>query len=144
MEEKTVDYEFSMSDFETVKIDLTFIEASSYKEKTSDVVDWVRQEIANNPSAKPVILIMKRFLFEYGLSSSYNGGLSSFSCILMVLAFLKANRGKCVGNDFISFLEFYMNFDEEHVFIQSDLLVNKKGHFNLVEITKVLLLFIIL
>lgn len=135
-------YRFSIDDFIYVKIDLTFIEASSCQEVIEDVVYWVRGQVELVPSLKPIILIIKRILLEKGLNSPFNGGLASFSCIMMVLAYLKSYRSQFIGNDLLGLLDFYSKFDHERFLISSEMYTNYLGYLNLAETQVLVQLFI--
>jgi hypothetical protein len=53
-------------------------------------VDLLCHYVAIFPSLRPLTLVLKQFLYERGLSSTYTGGLNSYCLVLMLVAFLQS------------------------------------------------------
>jgi len=64
---------------------------------------------------KPIVLVLKKMLEQKGLNSPYHGGLSSYSIVLMVAAFLRHYRAIGVDSaaknlfEFLYFFGIYFN-----------------------------------
>lgn len=91
-------------------IDLTFIDCKSSKGNPLNTVNWVNFTINSNPFLKAIILLLKRLLKENNLNSPYDGGLSSFSCIVMVVAYCQLNYSGNIGQIFFEILDYYGNY----------------------------------
>lgn len=61
------------------------------------------------PSLQYLVLVLKQFLYEHDLNSSYKGGLSSYSLVLWVAALLNsmANVSENLGELLIEFFRFF-------------------------------------
>jgi non-canonical poly(A) RNA polymerase PAPD5/7 len=95
-----------------IKVDLTFIDLNS-NYSTKDILDWVKKTLDSHPEIKPIIQVLKRYLQVKKLNSSFNGGLSSFSLLLLIVAYLKYPKVKTkpnLGRILIEFLELYGKF----------------------------------
>ena len=53
-------------------------------------VDLLCHYVAIFPALRPLCLILKQFLYERGLSSTYTGGLNSYCLVLMLVAYLQS------------------------------------------------------
>ena len=53
-------------------------------------VDLLCHYIAIFPALRPLCLILKQFLYERGLASTYTGGLNSYCLVLMLVAYLQS------------------------------------------------------
>jgi non-canonical poly(A) RNA polymerase PAPD5/7 len=105
-------YKFDIEELLKVKVDLTFIDLNS-NYSTKDILDWAKTTIDSYPEIKPIIQVLKRYLQIKKLNSSFNGGLSSFSLLLLIVAYLKYPKvkGKTnLGRILIEFLELYGKF----------------------------------
>ena len=83
-------------------VDITFDQVGDHSSPTSDgclhpsmhsglaSVDLLCHFVAVFPSLRPLTLVLKQFLYERGLSSTYTGGLNSYCLVLMVVAFLQS------------------------------------------------------
>ena len=71
----------------------------------------VKEVIAEMPMVQPLVLVLKQFLLDRGLLTSYTGGLSSYCLFLMVTKYLQeqpTSWGDC-GSLLMGFLDFYGN-----------------------------------
>lgn len=50
---------------------------------------WIEEMKAYYPILEPLVLVLKQFLVQRDLNQPFNGGLSSYALIVMVVAFLK-------------------------------------------------------
>ncbi len=66
-------YLFDRADLDRIKIDISFIEYTGLQNETKLKVDYALGEMAIYPEIKPIIHILKRFLYNYNLNSSFNG-----------------------------------------------------------------------
>jgi len=77
-------------------------------------VGLVHHIIEEFPVVKPIVLVMKQFLYNRGLLTAYTGGVSSYCLLLMVTRFVQeqpATWGDC-GSLLMGFLDFMgNNFD---------------------------------
>ena len=84
-------------------VDITFDQVGDHSSPTSDgsllhpcmhsglaSVDLLCHFVAVFPALRPLTLVLKQFLVERGLSSTYTGGLNSYCLVLMVVAFLQS------------------------------------------------------
>ena len=70
------------------------------------------------PSLQYLVLVLKQFLYEHSLNSSYRGGLSSYSLILWVAALLNSMKivPENLGELLVEFFKFYGNeFDPKAI-----------------------------
>ena len=117
-------------DLNKLKFDITFKEDDVYSEYYIKTINFVQESINNYPYIKNIILFLKRYFKKINLNKSYNGGLSSYSLFLLVLAFLKNNKFSndiSIGKQLYYFIEFYSFFNfseymikvsEEYPFVQ--------------------------
>ena len=117
-------------DLNKLKFDITFKEDDFYSEYYIKTINFVQESINNYPYIKNIILFLKRYFKKINLNKSYNGGLSSYSLFLLVLAFLKNNKFSndiSIGKQLYYFIEFYSFFNfseymikvsEEYPFVQ--------------------------
>jgi hypothetical protein len=67
---------------------------------------------------RPLVLVLKHFLVLHGLNDSFNGGLSSYSCILLVVAYLREHgRDGDLGLLFRGMISFYASLDVDETAI---------------------------
>ena len=82
-------------------IDITFDQPSGHGESCGVAVlpsahsglasvDLLCHYVAVFPALRPLTLVLKQFLVERGLSSTYTGGLNSYCLVLMVVAFIQS------------------------------------------------------
>jgi non-canonical poly(A) RNA polymerase PAPD5/7 len=81
--------------------------------------EWFVKEMARRPMMRPLILLIKYFLYSRGLHETYHGGIGSFALQLMVLSYLqlhpsrndkhfkKADTLYTLGAQLVSFLSYY-------------------------------------
>ena len=104
-------------DLNKLKFDITFKEDTFYSINYIKTIEFVKESIINFPNIKKIVLFVKRYFKKINLNKSYNGGLSSYSIFLMVLAFLKKNQfynNISIGKQLYYIIEFYsfFNFSE--------------------------------
>ena len=114
-------YSFDLSEITNIKIDLSFFNISILGE--NNVVDFIKNQIKINPEIKPLMHVLKRYLSLNKLNSSFNGGLSSYSLLLMVIAYVRypkisniPNLGAML-NGFLEFYGKYFNFNQLIIYI---------------------------
>ena len=83
-------YLFKKDELEKIRIDLTFFTETN--DITNKQLDYVKSSLIIYPEIKPLIYILKRIFQINNLNQTFNGGLSSFSLFLMVLAYVKLHR----------------------------------------------------
>lgn len=93
------------------KVDLSFNTASGI-----ETIEVIKSMLIRQPAMKPLLLVMKQFLFSRALNEVVSGGLGSYSLLLMVYAFLELHpfiQAKWIcpldnlGVLLLDFLEFY-------------------------------------
>lgn len=62
--------------------------------RSQRVVDWVECAKQELSSLEPLVLVLKQLLTEHSLNEPFNGGLSSYALILMVVHFLKVSSAE--------------------------------------------------
>jgi len=73
-------------------------------------INYVKNLQQQLPDLKPMVLVLKKLFESKGLNSVYHGGISSYSIVLMVAAFLKNHRATGLNSsskNFFEFLYFY-------------------------------------
>jgi non-canonical poly(A) RNA polymerase PAPD5/7 len=104
-------YKFEIDELTRIKIDLTFIELNKKQlPSTQSNLESVRGMLQLYPEIKPIIHVLKRYLQMKKLNSSFNGGLSSFSLFLLIVAYLKYSKAKTrmnLGRILVEMLELY-------------------------------------
>ncbi len=91
-------------------MDLSFYNVINLGE--TNAVEYIKNQIKIrvNPEIIPLIHVLKIYLSHNRLNSSFNGGLSSFSLLLMIIAYVrypKTNNISNLGSMFMGFLEFF-------------------------------------
>ena len=74
-------------------------------------IEMVAQIMDELPLIRPLVLVLKQFLLDRGLLTSYTGGLSSYCLFLMAARYLQdqpSKIGDC-GSLLMGFLDFYGN-----------------------------------
>ena len=109
----------SLTDIFTAKFDISFIGVNNIKEKlpSQNIIDYINDKIEKCPNIKPLIYLMKKFLFFNKLNSSYHGGLSSYSVFLMIYSYIKTMQNQNIGSEVYLLFCFYANFDYANVAI---------------------------
>lgn len=111
------DYKFDKNDLLKIKIDLSFVSQID-SDSGETAVEWAKEKLKCYPEIKPLIHVLKRYLCLTKLNSCFNGGLSSFSLLLMVIAYIKypkTNPNTNLGamlNGFLEFFGKYFNFNQ--------------------------------
>ncbi len=121
-------------DLNKLKFDLTFKEETFYSINYIKTIEFVQESINNYPNIKKIVLFMKRYFKIINLNKSYNGGLSSYSLFLIVLAFLKKNqfnKNISIGKQLYYIIEFYSFFNFSELMIN----VNEENPFIKIEET---------
>ena len=110
-------YNLSYSNLTKLFFDITFFEIDNEENKIPSelMIEYIKQSTKIYPQIFDIIYIMKKFLTLRKLNQSYQGGISSFSLFLLILAFIKYfsknNIEIPIGSLLIEFLRFYSNFD---------------------------------
>ena len=127
--------------------DITFFEVENEKEKIPSelMIDYIKEKLKLFPKIIDIIYIMKRFLFNKNLNKSYQGGISSYSLFLLILAFLKFFKNKnnsdiLIGSLLIEFLKYYSNFNFYNYAIRPNsdkeneiFIINDKNTINIID-----------
>ena len=118
-------YDLTYNNLTKLFFDITFFEVNNENEKIPSelMIDYIKECTQTYPQIFDIIYIMKKFLFNRKLNQSYQGGLSSFSLFLLILAFIKYFENSYdtpIGSLLIEFLYFYSNFDFYNTVIQPD------------------------
>ena len=106
-------YLFDKEELLKIKVDLSFIELTKSRQPTQSTMrslDWAKKTLSSYPEIKPIIHVLKRYLQIKQLNSSFNGGLSSFSLFLLIVAYLKYPKIKTkinLGRILMEMLELY-------------------------------------
>ena len=110
-------YNLSYNNLTKLFFDITFFEIDNEQDKIPSelMIEYIKQSTKIYPQIYDIIYIMKKFLSIRKLNQSYQGGISSFSLFLLILAFIKFfsknNIEFPIGSLLIEFLRFYSNFD---------------------------------
>ena len=110
-------YNLSYNNLTKLFFDITFFEIDNEENKIPSelMIEYIKQSTKIYPQIFDIIYIMKKFLSLRKLNQSYQGGISSFSLFLLILAFIKYfsknNIEYPIGSLLIEFLRFYSNFD---------------------------------
>jgi DNA polymerase sigma len=83
-------YFFKRDELEKIRIDLTFTPESN--NITTKQLEYVKNSLTTYPEIKPITYLLKRIFHINNLNQTFNGGLSSFSLFLMILAHIKIHR----------------------------------------------------
>lgn len=94
---------------EQLKVDITFENPENEEKRHIGLaaVKWVKQLLQECPYAQECILALKQALCLRKLNSAYLGGLSSYSLVLWVAAYLRAFPCDTSGELIIGVLRFY-------------------------------------
>ena len=66
----------------------TYVEEGD-SQSTQKCADYIKQQIGKHAFLKPLTIILKKYLSLKGLNSAFQGTLSSYGLVLMLLAVLK-------------------------------------------------------
>ena len=106
----TVDPQCFGGDFrEQLKVDITFETQEDVERRHIGLaaVKWVKQLLQDYPYAQECILALKQVLYQRRLNSAYLGGLSSYSLVLWVAAYMRACPCATSGDLIVGVLRFY-------------------------------------
>lgn len=67
-------------------IDISF----NVHENVLKTVEYLNTKKHTFPELEPLVLVLKQFLVQRNLNHPFNGGLSSYGLILMVMCYIKA------------------------------------------------------
>ena len=101
------DYMYDKSDLNTIKIDISFVNDIVYNE---NVVDYIKSQVSYSPEITPLTHVLKRYLSMKRLNSCFNGGLASYSLLLMIILYTRYPKTSSItnlGSMLIGFLEFF-------------------------------------
>ena len=90
-----------------IQLDISF---DSPEHHGLEAIQMVSQVLEELPMLRPLMLVLKQFLLDRGLLTSYTGGLSAYCLFLMVARYLQEQPscGDC-GSLLMGFLDFYGN-----------------------------------
>jgi Nucleotidyltransferase domain len=93
----------------TLQLDITFDCPGHHG---MDALQMVAELMDELPMIRPLVLVLKQFLLERGLLTSYTGGLSSYCLFLMVARYLQEQLSAYGdgGSLLLGFLDFYGNY----------------------------------
>lgn len=122
-----MNYKFDQNELIKIKVDLSFIQNDINKlNSTKLIIEWVNNKLKLHPEIKPIVHVLKRFLQIHGLNSSFDGGLSSFSLLILVYAYLKLQHSTIIktnlGRILIEFFDCfgkYFNFKNTSIDVNS-------------------------
>ena len=110
-------YPYDKKEIRRLKFDISFFEIislnKSIKLPSENILNYINENIQKYPFLIDIIYILKRYMLKEGLNESYKGGISSYSLFLLVLAYIKSNKGNInisLGSLLIEILTFYSNF----------------------------------
>ena len=94
---------------EELKVDITFENPEDQEKRHIGLaaVRWVKQLLQAFPFVQECVLVLKQVLYLKQLNSAYLGGLSSYSVVLWVAAYLQAYPCKTSGDLIMGVLHFY-------------------------------------
>ena len=90
-----LNYDYCKAELTNIKIDLSFVNPTSYNH---NVVDYIKNQILINPEITPITHVLKRYLTIKKLNSCFNGGLASYSLLLMIIAYLRYPKTSNITN----------------------------------------------
>jgi len=99
-------YPFDKSDLLKIKIDINF----SKSDHMFNSVSWVNEQISKTKEIVPLIKVIKRQLKLNQLNNSFEGGLSSYSLLLLLISYLKVTKTKGLGQLLFEYYYFYGNY----------------------------------
>ena len=110
-------YRYDKREIKRLKFDISFFEIilcnKSIKLPSENILHYINENIQRFPFLIDIIYILKRYMLKEGLNESYKGGISSYSIFLLVLAYIKSNKGNInisLGSLLIEIFTFYSNF----------------------------------
>ncbi|CAD8102590.1 unnamed protein product [Paramecium primaurelia] len=90
-----------------IKVDISFSFHHNHLgyESTDMIIKWMQEY----PTIQQLVLILKTIIKKLGCSEAFNGGLSSFSLIVMVYCYLRENRveSELLGQQFLDMMYFF-------------------------------------
>ena len=89
-----------------IQVDITF-EDEGGRHMGVATCAWVLELLNRYPQCQECFLPLKQLLFKHCLNSAYHGGLSSYSLLLWLAAFLTEHPTQAGGSLLLSFLQFY-------------------------------------
>ncbi|KAG7353859.1 nucleotidyltransferase domain containing protein [Nitzschia inconspicua] len=92
-----------------IQLDISFDSPEHHGLEANQMVAAILDEL---PLIRPLMLVLKRFLLDRGLLTSYTGGLSSYCLFLMLARYLQEQSPSTgdSGSLLMGFLDFYGNF----------------------------------
>lgn len=101
----TVNPQFSeMTDL--IQVDITF-EDEGGRHMGIATCAWVLELLGRYPQCQECFLPLKQLLFKHCLNSAYHGGLSSYSLLLWLAAYITEHPVQAGGELLLGFLQFY-------------------------------------
>eukprot|EP01130_Rhizamoeba_saxonica_P000216 TRINITY_DN10206_c0_g1_i1.p1 TRINITY_DN10206_c0_g1~~TRINITY_DN10206_c0_g1_i1.p1 ORF type:complete len:1093 (+),score=232.57 TRINITY_DN10206_c0_g1_i1:3-3281(+) len=82
-----------------------------YRHSGTKANTLVREYVQIYPALRPLALVLKEFLYQYGLNNTYTGGLGSYCLVHMIVVFLRLfnpdSSQNCLGVLLLQFLQLY-------------------------------------
>ncbi|XP_027112980.1 uncharacterized protein [Coffea arabica] len=96
-------------DVKSVRLDISFKSPSHTGLQTTELVKELTEQF---PAAKPLALVLKKFLADRSLDQSYSGGLSSYCLVLLIMRFLQHEHhlGRSINQNYGSLLMDFLYF----------------------------------
>ena len=91
-----------------LQLDISFAGPEHHGLEAIEMITEITHEL---PMVRPLVLVLKQFLFDRGLLTAYTGGLSSYCLFLMVTRYLQEQSTSWddCGSLLMGFLDFYGN-----------------------------------
>ena len=91
-----------------IQLDISFDSPEHHGLEANQMVSQILESL---PLIRPLMLVLKQFLIDRALLTSYTGGLSSYCLFLMVARYLQDQSPSCgdCGSLLMGFLDFYGN-----------------------------------
>ena len=112
-----------------VKVDISFNRVTGIKSK-----HLIQQFIQAYPFLPRLVLVLKQFLFQQGLHEVFNGGISSYCVILLLVSFLQRHP-RYGGTDFSSaslgelLIEFFELYGKKFNYMKTGISVEDGGSY---------------
>ena len=81
--------EVKIGKIKSIKIDLVMNDSTEGQHQTERCSEFIKKQIQDHPMLKPLTLTLKKYLGLKNLNSPFQGTMSSYGLVLLVLALLK-------------------------------------------------------
>ena len=116
----------------SVKIDLVIHDRSEQKaHHTHQCATFIRQQMMQHPFLKPITICLKKYFSLKNLNSPFQGSVSSYGLVLIVLALLNdLNKTGMIYEQHLgrTFAQFFMVFGDRELF-NEQVMINSKSDF---------------